>query len=69
MTNKQQAMLDSIELKVHDPDGVTVQMIMDRTGYTNSWAHDLMSRKIASGEAVLCWVKRGNKWVKGMKLK
>ena len=69
MTLKQTKLLEAIPVKKHDPDGVTVQMIMDRTGWRHAHAGRFLDDKIKAGEAVACYYKEGNRFVKAMKLK
>jgi hypothetical protein len=69
MTKKQQALLDAIPVKKHDPDGITIKTIMDVKGVGRSGAAEIFRAKLVSGEAVRCWVKQGAKMVPGIKLK
>jgi len=69
MNPKQKALLETIPVKKHDPDGVSIKMIMDHTGMNHSTSSRLMHDKIESGEAVPCWVRQGDRFVQAMKLK
>jgi len=69
MNAKQKKLLDSVPVKKHDPDGVTVQMIIDRTGWSHAHSCHYVQEKIKRGEAMACWYKDGMRMVKAMKLK
>jgi hypothetical protein len=68
MNANQKKLLDSIPVKKHDPDGITVKMITERVGGRYR-AYRIFMEKLKTGEASSCWVKDGDRLVPGIKLK
>lgn len=69
MTKKQQSLLARIPLKKHDPDGVTIKMIMKRTGWKSAHAGKWMKDQIEAGVAEPAWFCEDGRWYKAIRQK
>ena len=62
----QKAILAKLPKKVHNPNGVTVPMIMKETGWKHAHSGRYMREQIEAGLSEACWYKDGGRWYKAM---